>query len=340
MSGQGARGVPEAPAHWNARGPTAWALWPPSLVFRAVAALRRGGYRATRLLRRRVRVPVVVVGNLTVGGSGKTPLVVWLAEELRRVGLRPGIVSRGYGGRALAPTPVTPGSDPAEVGDEPVLLAARAGCPVYVGRRRAAVARALLKNHGCEVILSDDGLQHYALRRDIEIVVIDGQRRFGNGFCLPAGPLREPASRLREVDYVLVNGRAGEGEFAMGVAAETVVSLSDTEVTQPLAAFRHQRVHAVAGIGHPQRFFDTLRAHGLEVEPHAFPDHHAYRREEIAFGDGRPVLMTEKDAVKCRAFATEQCWFVPVQAVPDSRFAAALLAEVRALAAGEQKRRG
>jgi tetraacyldisaccharide 4'-kinase len=285
-------------------------------------------------------VPVVVVGNLTVGGSGKTPLVLWLVAELKRMGLRPGIVSRGYGGAQKAPTPVTGNSDPAQVGDEPVLLASRSACPVYIGRRRRSAARALLRNHDCGVIVSDDGLQHYALRRDVEVIVVDGQRRFGNGFCLPAGPLREPPARLALGDYVVVNGRAREGEYAMGLRAESVVNLKDPEHVQPLEAFRHQRVHAVAGIGHPLRFFDMLRAHGIEVEDHPFPDHHPYRAQDIAFADGRAVLMTEKDAVKCRAFAHDRCWYVPVSAVPDTRFAAALLAQVRDLASATAKRRG
>lgn len=316
--------------YWYRRGLVAYLLWPLSKLFCALAAVRRGYIRMTGVLRRRLPVPVVVVGNISVGGSGKTPMVVWLANHLKSNGLKPGIVSRGYGGQSKHwPQAVQGDSDPALVGDEPVLIAARTRCPLYVGPNRVKAARALLKAHGCDVIISDDGLQHYRLKRDLEIVMVDGRRRFGNGFCLPAGPLREPVSRLARSDYVVVNGRAASGEVAMGLTGNVAVNLRDPTAAQPLAAFRHQQVHAVAGIGDPERFFDMLRAHGLQPDCHPYPDHHAFTPADLAFDDELPVLMTEKDAVKCRAFASDKVWVIPVSAVPDKRFAAEVVNAIK-----------
>lgn len=318
--------------HWYRRSLVAYLLWPVSRLFCAVAALRRGYYRLTGLLRRRIPVPVVVVGNISVGGAGKTPMVVWLANHLKANGFKPGIVSRGYGGQAKVwPQAVGAESDPALVGDEPVLIAARTRCPLYVAPNRVKAARALLKAHACDVLIADDGLQHYRLKRDLEVVMVDGRRRFGNGFCLPAGPLREPVSRLARSDYVVVNGRASASEFAMGLTGNVAVNLRDPSAAQPLAAFRHQQVHAVAGIGDPGRFFDMLRAHGLQPDCHPFPDHHAFSAGDLAFDDDLPVLMTEKDAVKCRAFARENVWVIPVSAVPDKRFAREIVNAVKTI---------
>lgn len=324
---------------WASRHSVAIALLPLSWLFCGIVWLRRRYYRLRNRFQRRLPVPVIVVGNLTVGGTGKTPLVIWLATYLRSHGYRPGIVSRGYGGKARHwPQFVTADSDPRLVGDEPVLIAARSDCPVVAAPDRAQAARALHEKFDGNVIVSDDGLQHYGLMRDIEIAVIDGARRFGNGWCLPAGPLREPVTRLREVDYVITNGIAAAGKYAMRLNGETAVGLRDPYERRPLATFRGQTVHAVAGIGHPDRFFGLLKFHGLEIEAHPFPDHHVYTPDDLAF-DRRPILMTEKDAVKCKAFAQRNHWSVPVTAVPDAVFADRLLEQLRSLSDGQKTAR-
>jgi len=274
----------------------------------------------------RLPVPVIIVGNLTVGGTGKTPLIIWLARFLKEAGYRPGIVSRGYGGQARRwPQWVDPGSDSGTVGDEALLIARLTGCPMAVAPVRAAAGKMLLERARCDVILSDDGLQHYALDRDIEIAVVDGTRRFGNGYCLPAGPLREPAARLGEVDLVIVNGGpSAEHEFSMRLDGDKAVNLVSGE-EKLLPEFAGTVCHAVAGIGNPERFFRQLAASGLVCRTHAFPDHHRYRRSDIEFGDHRPVLMTDKDAVKCKPFAGERHWRIPVVAVPEPAFSERLL---------------
>jgi len=307
--------------YWYTRSPWLILLTPLSLLYRVVVWLRRQAYRYGVLSSYRPVRPVIVVGNLTAGGTGKTPLVAWLAGYLKQKGLRPGIVARGYGGRASNwPQQVRADSDPGSVGDEAVMLAAMTGCPMAVAPDRVAAVRQLLEYNDCDVIISDDGLQHYALQRDLEIAVIDGVRRFGIGFLLPAGPLREPPRRLREVDLVVVNGLAGSGEFPMRMLAGKARGLSQPELQRELAAFRGQSVHAIAGIGNPARFFQNLQQHGLRVEGHAFPDHHRFQAEDLRFGDDRPVFMTEKDAVKCRQFATGNEWVVPVRAEMSQEF--------------------
>jgi tetraacyldisaccharide 4'-kinase len=300
--------------HWYRRGPLAWALWPVSLVFRALVFLRRIFTRRTH-----PGIPVVIVGNLTVGGSGKTPLVLWIAEHLQAKGWHPAIVSRGYGGAVQSPRAVTLISEPGEVGDEPVLLARRSGCPVWVGADRLAVIRALREAHReVDVVVLDDGLQHYRLARDLEIAVLDA-RGFGNGFLLPAGPLREPASRLRSVDAVVSHGAAVRG-FAMTLEGAELHRMTDARERRPAQALAGTKVHAVAGIGDPNRFFLHLARLGLEPVPHPFPDHHAFRAEELEFGDGLPVVLTEKDAVKLRGVARPHWWVLPVRAQLDRAF--------------------
>jgi tetraacyldisaccharide 4'-kinase len=306
--------------HWYRISPLHLLLIPLSLVFRTLAALRRALYRCGLLASVRLPVPVVIVGNISVGGTGKTPLTLWLAQQLIEDGWHPGIVSRGYtrttGQKKKALHEVS-GDDPAdEVGDEPLLMAQRALCPVWIGRDRPAAARALLDAHPeCDIILSDDGLQHYRLQRDAEIVVVDGARRFGNGLLLPAGPLREPVSRLQEVDAVVVNGGEVQGgEFAMRLEGTRFFNLLNPEMVVSAGEFAGQRLHAIAGIGHPQRFFAHLEHLGLSAHRHAFPDHHRYTAGDIAFGDADAILMTEKDAVKCAPFATERCWVLRVDA--------------------------
>ncbi len=303
---------------WRGRGALAWLLLPASFVFVAVASLRRALYRAGILAQVHLPVPVVVVGNITAGGSGKTPLVLWLVDELTRRGRRPGVISRGYGGSAEGVRKVSRGDTPAVVGDEPLLIKRRADCPVFVGRDRVAAGNALLAAHPeCDVILCDDGLQHYRLARDVEIAVVD-RRGFWNGWPMPAGPLREPASRLRSVDAVVANDWAGDAGFRMTLAGDRFELLGKVSRGGTPSDLVGQRLHAVAGIGEPQRFFDHLAALGLRFEPHPFPDHHAYVAEDLAFG-GDAILTTEKDAVKFGELASLPVWVLPVTATvtPD-----------------------
>jgi len=311
---------------WYGKRAAPWWTAPLAALYGGVTRLRRRLYRAGWLSSVRLPVPVAVVGNVSVGGTGKTPLTIALVEALRARGFRPGVVSRGYGGAETGPALLGERPDPARFGDEPCLIHA-AGTPVAVGRDRPAAARLLIEA-GCDVILADDGLQHYRLRRDVEICVIDGARRFGNGRLLPAGPLREPLARLDEVDFRVCNGGdATADEVPMRLEGGMARALHGATV-QTLDAFRGQPVHALAGIGHPERFFDDLRARGIEVLAHPFPDHHAYAPGELDFGDSLPVLMTEKDAVKCAAFAPPQSWAVPVRAVLPEAFFDAVAAKL------------
>ena len=303
---------------WYGDGRRPWWTTPLAALYGGVTCLRGALYHRGWLHSVRLPVPVIVVGNLNVGGTGKTPLTIALAGALRERGYRPGVVSRGYGGRQREPQLLGDMPDPAEVGDEPCLIHA-AGVPVAIGRERPAAARLLL-GAGCDVLIADDGLQHYALARDVEICVIDGVRRFGNQRLLPAGPLREPLTRLARVDFRVCNGgEPAAGEFSMQLRGGDAVALHDGE-RRPLVEFASQRVHAVAAIGHPSRFFASLRAAGIEPIEHAFADHHAFVAAELAFGDQLPVLMTDKDAVKCYHFARSNCWRIPVQAVLPEAF--------------------
>jgi tetraacyldisaccharide 4'-kinase len=326
------RGWYREPGGFSALAPLSW-------LYGGAVRLRRLAYRRHWLSSRRIGRPVLVVGNLTVGGTGKTPLTLWLGQTLAASGIRVGIVSRGHGRHETGTQPraVEPTSSWQDVGDEPLLLATRSGCPVWVCRDRAAAAQAAVAA-GCELILADDGLQHLRLERDCEIVVIDGARGFGNARLLPAGPLREPVSRLATADVVVVNGaathaslrqrlppgahvmqlRQGQGVPVGGSAGEG----------RPLASFRGPPVHAVAGIGHPERFFAALRAAGLDVIAHPFPDHHPFAAADVTFGDALAVLMTEKDAVKCRPFARPGLWYVPVTAQFSEPGVSALLQEL------------
>lgn len=303
------------------RGPV-W-MAPLSGLYGLVMGFRNFLYRIGLRHRIKVGVPVVVVGNLTVGGTGKTPLVAWLSTHLAAVGMRVAVVSRGYGGRARGVTRVTLHSRPSEVGDEPLLLARRAQATVFIGRDRVAAAKAAVAD-GADLVLSDDGLQHLSLVRDCEIVVIDGQRGFGNGALLPRGPLRESPRRLRRVNAVVVNGAMKPDfqlpRFLSGTAFTMKMRPGDARPVagagslRSLASFRGSGVHAVAAIGNPRRFFDMLREAGLTLYEHPMPDHHAFKAADLEFGDSLPVLMTEKDAVKCAAFADARCWYVPVTA--------------------------
>jgi tetraacyldisaccharide 4'-kinase len=298
--------------YWYSQNLLAWSLLPLSWLFRLVAMIRRKMYRAGILASTRLPVPVVVVGNISVGGAGKTPLLIALCELLKTSGYRPGVVSRGYGSTLMGEALVTARSSASQVGDEPLLIALRTACPVAVGRRRPAAAKLLLKNHDCDIILSDDGLQHYAMQRDLEIAVVDTSRLHGNGHCLPAGPLREPIERLDCVDLVVYNGKA-DARYRFDLEFLTAVNIA-TGATAELKSFSGQKVHAVAGIGNPQRFFDQLKAEGLEIIPQVFSDHHVYTLNDLSFDDALPVLMTEKDAVKCTHLKLSTLWSVPVVA--------------------------
>jgi tetraacyldisaccharide 4'-kinase len=307
-------------------------LLPLSWVFRAIVAARRMAYLHTWLPRERVGVPVIVVGNLTVGGTGKTPLVLWLAEWLLARGYRPGIIARGYRGRAAAwPQWVRPDSDPVQVGDEAVLLARRSRCPVAAGPERARAAAMLVADRGCDMIVSDDGLQHYRLHRDLEILVLDGQRGLGNGRCLPAGPLREPASRRGSVDLIVCHGADWPGTHRMDLVGDRLVGVGDPARARTLADLQGHGVTAVAGVGNPERFFARLRAAGLRVDERPYPDHHAFSAEDAAQWPPGPVVMTEKDAVKCAAFAGADHWYLPVVARLDAAFATELKQRIEAV---------
>ncbi|HEX3913729.1 MAG TPA: tetraacyldisaccharide 4'-kinase [Steroidobacteraceae bacterium] len=301
-------------AIWYGGAPPPWWLKPLSAVYGAVALARRFAYAKGLARSTRLACPVIVVGNLTVGGTGKTPLVCWLAEQLTEQGFRPGVVTRGYGGSSRAARLVRAADRADVVGDEAVLLALRSRAPVAIGRARPRAAQ-LLINAGCNVILSDDGLQHHALARDCEIIVVDGDRRFGNGRLLPAGPLREAAARINGVDAVVINGGpvaapGGDG-LRMRLLATNAIAMK-YGTARPLREFCGTPVHALAAIGNPQRFFAMLRGVGLSIIEHPLPDHAQLTVDDISFADEFPVLMTEKDAVKCAQISGPSHWRVPV----------------------------
>jgi tetraacyldisaccharide 4'-kinase len=321
-------------AMWYSGARPLW-LAPFSFLYGAAMGLRGFLYRVGLRHRARMPVPVVVVGNLTVGGTGKTPLVAWLSTHLAACGLRVAIVSRGYGGRARGVTRVTIHSRPSEVGDEPLLLARRAQATVFVSKDRVAAAQQAVSD-GADIVLADDGLQHLRLIRDCEVVVIDGQRGFGNQCLLPRGPLREHPRRLRRVNAVVVNGPitapgftlpkfVTHTAFTMHMRPGDARPVAGGGSLRALSSFRNTGVHAVAAIGNPQRFFGMLREAGLTLYEHALPDHHPFKPGDLNFGDDLPVLMTEKDAVKCSAFADQRCWYVPVTAEFEESQARALV---------------
>lgn len=322
--------------NWRQNRPWLAVFWPLSLFYRLLISGRRYGYHRRWLHRYRSPVPVVVVGNIAVGGTGKTPVVVALAKALQQAGFRPGIISRGYGSQAkYYPYLVSPDSNAKEVGDEPLLIARSTLCPVVISPKRSAAIKSLLSTHDCDVLIADDGLQHYAMDRDIEIVVVDGQRLFGNQQCLPTGPLREPLSRLSSVDWVIINGGEGKQTYIDGLANNEVINMSLKPSVLISLADNHSvaleqwesslRVHAVAGIGNPDRFFQTLRDLGFEVIEHAFADHHDFCAADLTFDDDLAVIMTEKDAVKVQPFAQNHYWYLPVSAQLDPKFYQALI---------------
>lgn len=321
---------------WSGKSWFYFLLLPFSWLYGAITLLRRFAYQKGWLSSWKASVPVVVVGNLTAGGNGKTPVVIWLVEQLIQQGFKPGVVSRGYGGKSdHYPLLLTSETTPAMAGDEPVLIYHRTGAPVAVAPNRRDAVKALLAQYELDVIITDDGLQHYALQRDYEIVVIDGQRRFGNGWWLPAGPMRERASRLHSVDAIIVNGGLSQdNEIAMVLAGDIVVNLKTGE-KKPVQQIA--KAVAIAGIGHPPRFFNSLREKGIElISIKAFSDHSDYSAKELQ--DLTPfnetLIMTEKDAVKCQHFAQDNWWYLPVSAELNSQ---SVLKQVSNLIYGSKK---
>lgn len=311
---------------WYQDNPTQNILIPLEQLFKLIVKLRTFAYQTGLKKRNNFSCPVIVVGNLTVGGTGKTPLVIWIAKFLISNGFKPGVISRGYGGIATTwPQRVTSNTDPGIVGDEAVVIARTVACPIAVGPSRVENARLLMQSGDCNILISDDGLQHYALGRNIEISVVDGTRRYGNGRCLPAGPLREPLSRLDKVDLIVCNGIGLDQEFTMQLEGDLAVNLKDPTHRVELTTLSETPMHAVAAIGNPQRFFNHLQEFNLKITNTTFPDHHRYDERDFAFDDSLPILMTEKDAVKCTLFAKANYWYVPVQADLDVFFGEQLL---------------
>jgi tetraacyldisaccharide 4'-kinase len=312
---------------WYSNNILAYFLLPFSFCYCLIIKIRRFLYRIHFKKTQRFPVPVIIVGNLTVGGTGKTPLVIWLVKFLQQQGFKPGIVSRGYGGKSPSyPQIISADSDAEMSGDEAILLAQATERPVVIDPRRVEAVRKLLQESDCNIVISDDGLQHYALSRDIEICVIDGGRRFGNQFCLPAGPLREPLKRLAEVDFIVANGQGKAGEYAMRLLPGDFCSVAQKKIICSPMKFKNKTIHAVAGIGNPSRFFHTLRMLDLIIIEHPYPDHYLFQKKDFNFADPDSIiLMTEKDAVKCRTFADQRFWYLPVQAELPIEFGERLL---------------
>ncbi len=325
---------------WYRKSAWLWLLWPLSLLFALLARQRRSA-----LERKRATVadspPVVVVGNITVGGTGKSPFVIALVKLLQKNGLRPAVIARGYGGNAPHyPFLVTETSSVEEAGDEAIMISRSVSCPVLVDSKRVRAVAALHREHTCDVIVSDDGLQHYAMARALEIVLVDGERLVGNGLCLPAGPLREPVSRLEEVDYVVVNGEDRDAGTVLGVDETMSMHLRPTAWVNlrsgekvaldalPLTATGV--LHAVAGIGNPQRFFRTVQGLGFSPLCHPFPDHYRFTAGDLRFAAGNTLVMTYKDAVKCKSFANADCWYLAIDAELTADFQQRLLTDIRA----------
>ena len=298
---------------WYKKHPLSTLLIPLSWLFCAVVRIRRQAYKRNLFTRRNITIPIIVVGNITVGGTGKTPLVSWLGKFLKQQGFKPGIISRGYKGHAKEwPQIVHSDSDPYLVGDEPVLLARQSECPVVVSPNRFQAVSVLEQD--CDIIISDDGLQHYALHHDLRIAVVDATRGYGNQRCMPAGPLREPIDYLADIDFIILNGSKDKMGNTMQYQLKPLCMVLNNQVLYNLTELQGQTVHAVAGIGNPDKFFNCLQEHGLNVHKHPFPDHHNYNHEVIKFNDNLPVIMTEKDAVKCQSFANSQHLYLPIEA--------------------------
>lgn len=300
---------------WYQQHPLRWVLWPFSQVYKFFVLARKFFLR--HFFQKKFNIPIIVVGNLTVGGVGKTPLVIALARHLKSKGVRIGIVSRGYLSTVKRyPHEVLVTDDARQVGDEPWMIAKKTGCPVIISPKRVQAVNYLLQKFKPDIIISDDGLQHYKMGRTLEIVVIDGLRQFGNGFCLPAGPLREPISQLKKDSLIVINNGSRPNAYSMELKPQKLLNLkslkpmSEQDLSQPMIA--------VAGIGHPERFFNTLNLLGISFKKYPFPDHHNFKLNELQF-DEKIVVMTEKDAAKCQSFAKESWYFLPVEAeLPES----------------------
>ncbi|MDP2141359.1 MAG: tetraacyldisaccharide 4'-kinase [Gammaproteobacteria bacterium] len=324
---------------WYKKRAWLWLLWPLSLLFVLLARQRR-----RRLERTRTTVagspPVIVVGNITVGGTGKSPFVIALVKLLQEHGLRPAIITRGYGGNPPRhPFLVTETSSVEEAGDEAIMISRCVSCPVLVDSNRVRAIEALRQQQSCDVIISDDGLQHYAMARALEIVLIDGERLLGNGLCLPAGPLREPASRLQEVDYIVINGDCNDAKDTLGSTETASMHLQPTGwvnlrsgekvALNALPVTATGNVHAIAGIGNPQRFFRTVQGLGFSPLCHPFPDHYRFTADDLRFAAGHTIVMTYKDAVKCKSFAEADCWYLAIEAELSEDFRQRLLTDIR-----------
>jgi tetraacyldisaccharide 4'-kinase len=324
------------PQHWNSRyHPIILALLPFTLVYCIVVYSRLWLYRMGFFKINRVAVPVIVIGNITVGGTGKTPMTIWLSRWLKQQGWQPGIVSRGYGAYRLTQSPrIVPINGTAEeYSDEALLLARRTNCPVMIAKDRAAAAHALVRDHDCHIIVSDDGLQHERLHRDVTLILIDAHRQWSNGYCLPAGPLREqPHRRLKNADFVLITGTHKttiktnhQSHWSIRFHCTHAQNMADSRLTSPLNQFAHQPVIAIAGIAYPERFFAMLEQQGLSIHRRCYVDHHLFTQQDVEdWPANTPVLMTEKDAVKCQAWATAWHWFVPLIVEPEATFIGAL----------------
>ena len=323
---------------WQSIGLAHVVLMPLSWLFGAVSAARRWLYQHQYLRSYRLSVPVIVVGNISVGGTGKTPLVIYLAKQLKQMGYTPGVISRGYGGKNVGE--VTANSNASEFGDEPVLIAKRSTCPVWVNPHRIAAGRALLQAHPeCNVIISDDGLQHYRLQRSVEIAMVDSEHSFGNGCLLPAGPLREKIARLQTVDAIVDSGQVTDFKynfppiFSMQLQGNMFESVNGSKSQQLANYFANKNIVAIAGIGNPARFFQHLSNLGLQFERAAFDDHYAFSAQDFVSLANKTILMTEKDAVKCKSFALMDAWYLPVSAEiggGDEQFLALILQKIKA----------
>ena len=306
---------------WYSKNIYSLLLSPLSFIYISIIYLRYTLYQLGLISITKINVPTIVIGNIVAGGTGKTPLVIWLAKYFKDKGFLPGIVSRGYGGKYLSNTElVKPTSNPLLVGDEPVIIARNTNCPVVVAKKRVKGAKKLVEKYNCNIILCDDGMQHYSLARDIEIAVIDGQRRFGNNYCFPAGPLREPKSRIFKADLIVSKYNARTCEHKMDYTYNQLVSLNELSKTIPISDLHDMTVHAVAGINNPDHFFSYLRSHKLELIIHKFPDHYSYTEDDVKFNDNFPVVMTEKDAVKCLNYSSDKHWYIPISAELSKSF--------------------
>ena len=305
-------------------------LLPLSAVFLLISFIRKTLYQFNFLKSFKLKIPVIVVGNITSGGTGKTPLIIYLANELKKNGYRPGIISRGYGSKSEGVMEVSQKSDLADVGDEPMLIRKHTHLPVFVSKDRVLAAKALVKKYAkTDVILSDDGIQHYRLRRDLEVLVIDGTRKFGNGYLLPAGPLREFRSKLKTVDAIVCNHKKViDGSYLMKYTGHLLINLKTNKKIH-LNNLSLKNIHAIAGIGNPDRFFDYLKTYNILFSSSVFQDHYKFSKKDFRDMNDKNIIMTEKDAVKCQQFSRNNFWYLPVIAEVDSKFTDVILKKLR-----------